>query len=153
MPHVVDIQAEDLNLTDEQVNKLWQPGAWPSSMRSSAEVPLSLSLFLPRLTKVMGGCKDAWDSGAAWCHMVPLIASGEKLPRVRARHPGTEDAMDFVSFKTVFGPTAVEAPGEAGRARKAGSAQACWVSVKELKTSCHNSDTIVFTLYIHSMVT
>ncbi|CAE7620851.1 Smyd3 [Symbiodinium pilosum] len=52
------LQFGDLNLTDEQMNKLWQ------------------------LAKVIGGCKD--------------------------------DAMDFVSFKTVFGPSAVEAARDEG---------------------------------------
>ncbi|CAE7707888.1 SMYD3 [Symbiodinium sp. CCMP2456] len=52
------LQFGDLNLTDEQVNKLW------------------------KIAQALGGCKD--------------------------------EAMDFMSFKTVFGPSAVEAPGDAG---------------------------------------
>eukprot|EP00439_Symbiodinium_sp_Y106_P085450 s162_g28.t1 len=52
------LQFGDLNLTDEQVNKLW------------------------KTAQALGGCKD--------------------------------DAMDFMSFKTVFGPSAVDSPGDAG---------------------------------------
>ena len=68
----------------------------------------SLTLLLEsapvRTAQALGGCKDARSLACS------RDVIGKLLPRL------SQDAMDFMSFKTVFGPSAVDSPGDAGPA-------------------------------------